>query len=121
MAHDLCYAEWELDGSADELTGCRWMKKSERTRRMVVMLDEDAYLLLEGLTSTRRKGTYLSDLIRRAAAEQAAEKSAEHPEEVQLLQNIEERLERIEEKLDEVGGQFSQQASRPQAGQEAKE
>ena len=80
---------------------------------MQVILDEDAYQLLEILTSPHRKGEYLSELIRRAAAEQAAE----HPEGIQLLQSIEERLERIEDKLDEVGRRVDQ----PQAGREAQE
>ena len=80
---------------------------------MQVVLDEDAYRLLETLTSPHRKGEYLSELIRRAAAEQ----TADHPEGIQLLQSIEERLERIEDKLDEVAKRVEQ----PLAGQEAQE
>lgn len=85
--------------------------------RVQATLDEDAYRLLGELTSLHRKGEYLSELIRRAAAE----KSAEHPDGIQLLKSIEERLERIEDKLDEVGGQVSRQASQPQSKQEAQE
>lgn len=72
--------------------------------RMQVMLDEDAYELLGSLTTPHRKGEYLSDLIRRAAAARTAVHPDEHPEGIQLLQSIEERLERIEDKLNEAAG-----------------
>lgn len=101
--------------------GCERMKSSGRLHRVVIMLEGDAYLLLEGLTTPRRKSAYLAELIRRAAAEkaaeQAAQQAAEHPQEIQLLQSIEERLERIEDKLDEVGKRIDQ----PRVGQEAPE
>jgi hypothetical protein len=71
------------------------MKGDRRQRRLVVMLDDDAYALLAGLTTPRRKGAYLSDLIRRAAGT----KAGEQPQGVELLQSIEARLARIEEKL----------------------
>ena len=80
---------------------------------MQATLDDEAYRLLGELTTLHRKGEYLSQLIRRAAAEQIAE----HPEGIQLLQSIEERLERIEDKLDEVGRRVDQ----PRAGREDQE
>jgi hypothetical protein len=77
--------------------------------RMQVVLDEDAYRLLGELTTPHRKGEYLSQLIRRAAAEQVSRE----PEGIQLLQSIEDRLERIEEKLDELD---SPTGSAPETG-----
>jgi hypothetical protein len=77
------------------------MKGNRRQRRLVVMLDEDAYELLARLTTPRRKGGYLSDLIRRAAGA----KAGEHPEGMQLLQGIEASLERIEKKLNAAAGE----------------
>jgi len=93
------------------------MKSSGKIHRMVLMLEEDAYLLLEGLTTPRRKSAYIAELIRRAAAEKAADHPVDHPQGIQLLQSIEERLERIEDKLDEVGRRVDQ----PQAGREAQQ
>jgi hypothetical protein len=75
--------------------------------RMQVVIDEDAYQLLGSLTKPHRKGEFLSELIRRAGAEGAAE----HPNGIQLLQSIEERLERIEDKLDEVSAGVNQPPS----------
>ena len=93
--------------------GCDRMKSSGRLHRVVIMLEEDAYLLLEELTTPRRKSAYIAELIRSAAAE----KVAEHPEGIQLLQSIEESLRRIEDKLGEVG----KIAGPPQAQPEAEE
>jgi hypothetical protein len=80
--------------------------------RVQIVLDEDAYRLLGSLTSPHRKGEYLSDLIRRAAVAEIVEHPEEHPdghpEGIQLLQSIEERLERIEDKLDAVAGHTEQ-------------
>jgi hypothetical protein len=77
--------------------------------RMQVVIDEDAYHLLGTLTRPHRKGEFLSELIRRAGAERAAE----HPNGIQLLQSIEEKLERIEDKLDEVSAQGGHPAPGP--------
>lgn len=73
------------------------MAKSERKRRVSLWLDEDAFDLLNELTTVHRRGRYLSELVRRAAAEREA------PPPGALLQRIEERLERIEAKLDTEG------------------
>lgn len=70
------------------------MAKSERKRRVSLWLDEDAFDLLNELTTVHRRGRYLSELIRRAAA------ASEAPPPDTLLQRIEERLERIEAKLE---------------------
>lgn len=68
-------------------------------RRVSLWLDEDAFDLLGRLTTVHRRGRYLSELIRRAAASQETS-----PLPGVQLQRIEERLERIEEKLDAPGG-----------------
>jgi hypothetical protein len=76
--------------------------------RVQIVLDEDAYQLLGSLTSPHRKGEYLSDLIRRAAVAKIVQHPDQHPgaQGIQLLQSIEESMERIEDKLDAVAGQI---------------
>ena len=95
--------------------GCDRMKSSRRLHRVVIMLEEDAYLLLEELTTPRRKSAYIAELIRRAAAEQSGTPSAENSKDIQLLQSIEERLERIEDKLGEAGKVTGPPQAQPEA------
>ncbi len=87
------------------------MTRGEQGRRIQIVMGEDAFQLLQRLTTPRRKGEYLSELVRRAAAVQAAP----HPDGIELLGRIAESLARIEEKLDEPEGRSARPPAEPQA------
>ena len=77
--------------------------------RVHLLLDDDAAALLPGLTTERRKGEFVSELIRQAATEQqvAAQLAAYRALAAQgeagpgfgLLEQLEQRLSIVEEEL----------------------
>lgn len=62
-------------------------------KRILLELDVETVRLLETMTTPRRKSQFLTKLIRQAAEEEPMPL---------LLQRMEERLKRIEEKLDRL-------------------
>lgn len=85
---------------------------SQQGRRVSLWLDEDAAELLDRMTTVHRRGRFLSELIRRTAADRAAAEAAASSAGEQL-RSIEERLERIEGKLDELAGAGAEPVSEP--------
>lgn len=86
----------------------------DRGRRVSLWLDEDAAELLDRMTTVHRRGRFLSELIRRRAAERAAEQLPA-PSPGEQLRSIEDRLERIEGKLDGLMGAGDTPAVQPEA------
>ena len=65
--------------------------------RMVLDLDEEVVGMLKELTTPRRKSKYISDLIRAAARAKASA-----PLGAGVLEQLEQRLVRVEQRLEEL-------------------
>lgn len=71
------------------------------SKRMTVVLDDEAYELLSEMAGgERKKGELLADLIREAAERRKAPTRAEFAEIRQTVQDLAARLQRLEGKQD---------------------